>query len=259
MAEVIRDLDKLYQTVYIRRQSKLTPRELSSNLDEVLLKKCKSELEDKCAKEGFVRKGSVQMVRRSLGSMNEDQFTGDIHYHMLLSAQVCNPGMGMSVRAKVYQNDKIGILATFGPLQILLPRDVHKQKEIFGTVKRGDLLEITILDKKFKMDDKKIFCIGIYMNDREAIRQLLYGLAPEEVIDVQEPEEEEDGEIVVRRRKDIPPMLNNHNHDHNHDEDEEEEEEEEEEEFGEDDDDDDDDDEEAEDDEDDVDDDEDIE
>lgn len=239
MTELIHDLDKLYQTVYVRRRAKLTPRELSSNIDEVLLKKSKSELEDKCVKEGFVRKGSVQMIRRSLGSMDEDQFTGDIHYHLLLSVQVCNPSMGMTIRAKVYQNDKIGILTTFGPLQILLPRDVHKKKEIFGSVKRGDLLDMVLLDKKFKLDDKKIFCIGIHAEDKVAIRQLVYGLPPEVDAEgiVEEPEEEE-GEIVIRRRKDIPPILNehDHNHDHNHDEEEEEEtEEEEDEDFGEDD------------------------
>lgn len=198
MTEVIRDLDKLYQLVYLNRRSKLSPREMASNLDDILIKKAKSELEDKCAREGFVRKGSVQMIRRSLGSMNEDQFTGDIHYHLLLSAQVCNPSAGMTLRAMVYENDKIGILATFGPLQILLPREVHQRKEIFGKVKRGDFIEAVILGKKFKLDDKKIFCFAIWSEDTKALQHMLNGVPlPPSRTDVSSTNDE-DEEIVVK-------------------------------------------------------------
>jgi DNA-directed RNA polymerase subunit E'/Rpb7 len=210
MTEVIRDLDKLYQTVYVRRTAKLSPRELVSNLDDILLNKLRSELEDKCIKEGYVRKGSVQLMRRSLGCMDEDQFTGDVHYRFLLSVQVCNPNVGMIVRTMVYQNNKIGILSTFGPLQVLLPREVHSNKDIFANKKRGDFVDVVLLGKKFKLDDKKIMCFGIWKEDTVAVRQMLDGQTViEEEENTAEEEEEEDDEIVVEgtTQNQMPPVL----------------------------------------------------
>ena len=229
MTEVIRDLDKLYQTVYVRRTAKLSPRELVSNLDDILLNKLRSELEDKCIKEGYVRKGSVQLMRRSLGCMDEDQFTGDVHYRFLLSLQVCNPNVGMVVRTMVYQNNKIGILSTFGPLQVLLPREVHSNKDIFANKKRGDFVDVVLLGKKFKLDDKKIMCFGIWKDDTVAVRQMLDGQSVVEETndtDAEDDEEEENEEINVEQAQ-MPPLLEDEEDEDNDDDEDDDDEEEE--------------------------------
>jgi len=229
MTEIIRDLDKLYQTVYVRRTAKLSPRELVSNLDDILLNKLRSELEDKCIKEGYVRKGSVQLMRRSLGCMDEDQFTGDVHYRFLLSLQVCNPNVGMVVRTMVYQNNKIGILSTFGPLQVLLPREVHSNKDIFANKKRGDFVDVVLLGKKFKLDDKKIMCFGIWKDDTVAVRQMLDGQTVVEETndtDAEDDEEEENEEINVEQAQ-MPPLLEDEEDEDNDDDEDDDDEEEE--------------------------------
>ena len=196
---VITDIDELFQTVYMRRRAKLSPRDIHNDIDEILLSNLKNEMEGKVMKEGFVRPGSVSLVKRSIGSMIENQFTGDIHYHLLLTAQVCNPAPGMVIRAKIFQNHKVGILATFGPLEILLAREAHMNKSIFGTAKRGELIEVHLIGKKYRLNDPKIFTSGIWANDKGGIERMEKGIL----------------ETGIQR---VEGVKHEHEHEHEHEE-----------------------------------------
>lgn len=211
--EVIQDLDQLYQPIYMHRLIKLTPQELSGNLEDILMKKLTNQLEEKCIKEGYVRKGSIQLIRRSVGMMNENQFTGDIHFYFLLMAQVCNPSVGMHIRAMVFQNHKIGILATFGPLEILLPREIHVDKSVFANFKRGDWIDIILLGKRFKLNDKKIFTFGIYREDTEGVARMVHGVQPKQQQSQKQKPDMEETEIVIPKPK---SKKHEHEHDHEH-------------------------------------------
>lgn len=193
---VITDINDLFRTVYMRRRSKLAPSNIHNDIDNVLLDSLKSEIEGKVIREGFVRPGTVSLVKRSIGSLNENQFTGDIHYHMLVSAQVCNPAPGMVIRAKIFQNHNVGILATFGPLEILIARVGHVDKSIFGTAKRGDLIEVRLIGKKCRLNDPKIFVSGIWEGDKMGIDKMEQGILETgiHVMDEHEHEHEHEAE-----------------------------------------------------------------
>lgn len=175
MKETVRNVDDLYHSIFLTRRLRFHPNELGSSWDEIGIQRLRNELEGRCTREGYIRPGSLQFVQRSIGSLNEDQFTGDVHVTFVCSAFVCMPGPGMRIRAKVIQAHKLGILAVFGPLEILLPRDLHVAREIFETVKIGDWMECYILKKRFRLNDQKIFVFGLWVEDKKAIESAIRG------------------------------------------------------------------------------------
>ena len=63
----------------------VSPYELknSNNIDEILLKKIKNKVGNKCNSDGFIRDNSIKIIKRSMGKINAAHFTGDIHYNIV--------------------------------------------------------------------------------------------------------------------------------------------------------------------------------
>jgi DNA-directed RNA polymerase subunit E'/Rpb7 len=159
---------------------RLSSTQLTSYYGQYLKQILQDKYEGKCSVYGYIRNGSIEIVKVSTGCVRMFSLNGDVVFKVQFRAQVCNPLVGQVISAKVVNVNKFGILATAG----LVDEDVNQQSSAFDTnvlpvidvvipktgtiesdvslsdVKQGDKVIVEILGKKFTLNDPKISAIG---------------------------------------------------------------------------------------------------
>lgn len=152
--------DDIYFHTQIRRKVSLNPRYLDDDFSKSIEKIVKNGIEGKCVREGYVVPGTVVVLERSMGNLNNNQFNGNVLFDVVVGVKVCNIPVNSVVRANVKKINKVGILAELGPLVIMVPREIHLMKEIFKDIKIGQDVDILIIGKTYELDSKKISVYG---------------------------------------------------------------------------------------------------
>ena len=139
---------------------------IGANLSNNLIKYIKNEVEGKCNKHGFIKPGSVKLVKYSSGLVKCDNVIFDVVYE----CSVCNPVEGMVIEDAVVKDiTKAGIRAEISdyektPLVIFITRDHHYNNNFFSTIKEKDLIKIRIIGQRFELNDEYISVIGELVN-----------------------------------------------------------------------------------------------
>jgi DNA-directed RNA polymerase subunit E'/Rpb7 len=133
--------------------------EMADNIEEILLDKIKYKIGNKCIKEGYIDRDSIQILSRSFGKINTSHFKGTIQFNTLLSVNICNPMEGEKTKCKIISINKMGILAENAPITIVIARQHHSNKSEIDNKKIGDIIEATIIAKRFELYDDKITAI----------------------------------------------------------------------------------------------------
>jgi DNA-directed RNA polymerase subunit E'/Rpb7 len=166
--------------------------------------------EGKCSKYGYIRAGSIEIVKISMGTLRMFSLNGDVVFRVVFRADVSNPIVGQSFSAKVLNVNKFGILAaagltdssnnndafdTFVPIiDIVVPKTgtIHTDASIdLNTIKRDDVLLVELLGKKFTLNDTKISAIGCVKGIES---QSLESPVHEEIEDIQSMNGDGDGD-----------------------------------------------------------------
>ena len=108
----------------------IEPKDLNSTLNKKIIKRIKQDVEGKCIKNGYVRKNSVKLVKRSLGQSLTSHFNGNVIFHVEYLVDLCNPLEGAVIECSVINSNKMGVLAEINgvedsPLNILLAKQHH--------------------------------------------------------------------------------------------------------------------------------------
>lgn len=130
-------------------------------INYLLEKKIKSKIGNMCVREGFVDKDTIQVVDRSIGKINSEQFNGSISYNVRYKAMICSPSKGMNVDCRVLSINKMGILAENKPLSIVIARQHQPDKSLLKGIDIGDTIQVTILASRFDLYSTEICSIGI--------------------------------------------------------------------------------------------------
>ena len=142
----------------------LMPNEMCRDIDAVLLRKLRDEVGNKCIKEGFVRRDSIEIVKRSIGVVDAIHFNGRIGYNILFSAELCNPVEGMKLEGVVEDINKMGAIVRIEPLSIVLPKQHHPDLEVFRNLAVGDKIQMTVVGSIFELYDTEINTVAIITN-----------------------------------------------------------------------------------------------
>ena len=159
-------MDELFISTKIKSSLSIDPKNLNNSINRTILKKIKNDIEGKCIKNGFVRKNSVKLLKRSLGETLTSQFNGSVIYHIEYLVDLCNPLEGASIDCEVLNINKMGVLAGIqgeidSPLNILLARQHHIDNKDFEDIRENDLIKIRVLGKRFEYGDNQISIIGL--------------------------------------------------------------------------------------------------
>jgi DNA-directed RNA polymerase subunit E'/Rpb7 len=149
----------------------LSARDINGKIEDTLLKKIKKDVEGKCVKAGFVIPDSVKIVSRSLGAINNANFTSVITYNVIYHALVCNPGVGAELACYVASIDKSQIVCyidgvDISPLEIYLYKNHHVGNVDFVNLKVGDKIIAKLLASKFNFGDTQIIAIAQFLHSK---------------------------------------------------------------------------------------------
>ena len=160
----------LFNELLLKENIEVPPHRFNNNIDNYLEESLKDKIEEKCISEGYIKKNSVNILKKSLGLLKGSRFNGDINYVLLYKALVCNPKIGTTINCNVkLVNNKLGILGNNGPLTIIIGRQFHNNPSLLDEVNIGDNIEIKIIDSKYSLNDKEIKIIGKLKIDSDNI------------------------------------------------------------------------------------------
>ena len=164
-------MNNLFSTLKLTDRIILNASNLN-NIERLIKNKLQKKIGNKCIKDGYVLSNSIQIIKRSIGKINTAFFDGSISYNIQYSAKICNPKEGSFIMVDYVDHNKMGILAKKNntPLNIVIPKQLHKNKDLFKKI--DDLLQqqqeiklkIQIIGKRFEKDDTEIFVIGKLIN-----------------------------------------------------------------------------------------------
>jgi hypothetical protein len=183
----------IFVPIRFRTSVQLAPHEMHQHFVDVLYQKLKNNLEGICSRFGYIRPGSIEIVRRSAGNFVKQHFNGHIRFEMLCKAEVCNPPQDMVLKAVVRNKNVMGLLAesfveiedkSIPVLDIIVPkRAAGIASEIdLDKVEIGDEIYVSVQGKRFQLNDKKISIIGRAVKDPATTNTVLEALTDEEGI-----------------------------------------------------------------------------
>jgi len=146
----------IYFHTQINRRVSLNPRFLDLDFAKYIEKIVKNNVEGRCIREGYVVPGTTIVLERSMGNLNNNQFNGNIIYDIKIGVKICNIPVNSIVKAPIIKMNKLGLLAELGPLMIIVPKEIHSNKDAFKDIKIGDEIELLIIGKTFELNSKKI-------------------------------------------------------------------------------------------------------
>ena len=151
-------MDPLFERRQLMKKVHIHSKFLQKNIQASILAQLRMHYEGKCLAEGFIHRGSINIVNYSLGRTN--YIKGGIDYDVVFQADICLPHPGQHFKAEVTVRSQIGIHAQLDPIKILIPRDINIGNEMFENVKVGDFIEFEIVGSQFKQQDSNIIVIG---------------------------------------------------------------------------------------------------
>jgi len=155
-------------TAFFEKKISLTPSDFnevkSTPIEDILLRKARESVENKCSEQGFVLPGSLSLLSRSMGYFESARFTGDAIYYVKLEGKVVYPVEGVQVLGKVIRKNKMGLYINYNDaIRIQVPRDLHLNEPEFEEVQIGDSVYVELKRSKFAIYDAYILASGLFI------------------------------------------------------------------------------------------------
>ena len=157
----------IYNTNVLTTKIKIKSSQLNRNFKKYILQKLKKEYEGIYTKFGLIKSDSIEILKVSLGNIEQNGFEGNIIYHVEFKSQLCNPTVGSIILCTVVNLNNFGILCTAKDddksiIEVIVPKKslAIKSDIDLTTIKQNDKVFIEIMGKKQELNDTKIKCIG---------------------------------------------------------------------------------------------------
>lgn len=159
----IRQSFSLKETIHPNELSSIDSQDYDNNINSIILDKIKNKIGNRCNQHGYVDKDTISLVTRSAGAINTTHFNGDMHFNVIVQANICYPTEGNMITCKVIGTNKIGIFAVNNPVQVIVATAHHDNISIFDGIEKGDTIQVEIINFKFKLNSDNIQVIGKFI------------------------------------------------------------------------------------------------
>ena len=159
-------IDNLYVPSTIKIIESLKPNEIPQrrvDVDKILLEKIRNKYGNKCIHSGFIQKNSIDILERSIGSINSAHFNGEVYYNVRAQVRICSPNIGSQISCQVIGKNQAGIFCVAYPLQIMLSPENHDDMTIFDTLKKGDSIVAEVLRQQILLNHDHIKVLGKFV------------------------------------------------------------------------------------------------
>tara|TARA_B000000475_G_scaffold42080_2_gene31469 strand:- start:484 stop:1239 length:756 start_codon:yes stop_codon:yes gene_type:complete len=191
-------INELFTPIKFTTNIYLKPHELNMDYDTIFLKKIKKNLEGLCSKHGYIKKGSIKIIKKSIGKIIKDHFNGNVLYNIQCIGEICNPINGLISKCIVKNKNSMGLLAegyydNDAILDIIVPKITAtiKSELNLDEINIGDEIFIEICGVKLLLYDTKISIIGKVIKPKSNNINII------ENNNIIDNEEEDDDEIPV--------------------------------------------------------------
>ena len=148
-------MEDIYFNCTLLKRVVVPSKHLNSNIDLYINDNIKKNVEGICLHEGYIKPDTVSVLKKSFGILLGSSFTGDITYDVAYTAQVCNPVIGNVINCKVKFVNKMGVLASNGPITVIIGRQFHLNNEL-DKISRDDNIKVEVVARTFSLNDKEI-------------------------------------------------------------------------------------------------------
>jgi DNA-directed RNA polymerase II subunit RPB7 len=175
-------LNNIFYDTTLYKRIVINPDNINKDLNETLKNILITDVEGKCVREGYIEENSINIIKRSVPYFYGNQLNGSMAIDIIYSAKICCPIKGNIIECDVQKINKLGILASTGPLSIIIARQFHKNKNIFKDIKENEKISIKVIDKRFNINEKKISIIAELYNNNNT-KSLISELSDTKSID----------------------------------------------------------------------------
>ena len=151
-------MDPLFERRNLNRLVRIPASQLQKNVRPALLAQLRTKYEGVCIPEGFCQPETITIIEQSLG--RTDLVHSGVEYHVLFQADMCMPHQGQVWKGDVKMRSKIGVHIEIGPVQVLLPRDLHMGDPVFEELKDRQQVEFEVVGSRFQQGDSTIAVLG---------------------------------------------------------------------------------------------------
>lgn len=173
----------------------LTPKDLRGpikSLNTILEGKLRARLEGKCSRHGYVVSDSVNLLSRSLGTVDRGRFTGNFLFHVQAEGKVLNPPDRTILEGEVIRKNKMGLYVNYkDAIRVIIPRDANIGKEDFDLVEIGETISVEIKKSRFQVNDEYILSVGLFVGRKEGAAAPAAAAVPESEVEEADEEDEE--------------------------------------------------------------------
>lgn len=169
-----------FSRLTLRENVVLKPRQMDKNYRDAIVQILRRKYEGLCSHNGYILPGSIDLVDESEGVLRHFSLNGDTEFATRFTADVCCPCIGMIVRAKVVNINKLGIMLVVNDhtdhtvLEIIVVKGFDGAKMTSDIDKRlddvqiGQEFDVEVLGRRFCLNDRKISIVGtIIFNDKK--------------------------------------------------------------------------------------------
>ena len=165
--------DNIYFISVIKKSIIIEPKKQTVPLQDTIHNLIKQEFEGKCIEEGYVKPGSTHIIKRSLLKTVANNFGANMYVDARIKAEICRPVKGNIIECTVEKINKMGLLATTGPLSIVIPRNFHSNKDAFKDIDIKSVIHVEVVGARFEINWDHIDVIAkLYDNQKNKKKKM---------------------------------------------------------------------------------------
>jgi DNA-directed RNA polymerase subunit E'/Rpb7 len=163
-------------TVIFEEKITLSPRDLNeidenNTIDSKILAYLSDKLEKKCSQHGYVLPGSLKLLSRSMGILENGRYTGSIIFYVQAQGRVYNPANGTMITGKILKKNNMGLYVIYkDAIRVLVPRDLHMGNEDYESLQVGDTINVEIRKSRFQIHDPFILSVANYKSRESGVQ-----------------------------------------------------------------------------------------
>jgi len=144
----------------------IEPKDIRGDINKLTLHYLRKRYEGVCNKDGYIEKGSIEVINRSIGKVKMIDNISYIIYHITYKAIVISPSKGTKIRCTINSNNKMGLIGYIknketdttedSPFIIIIPREYFSNETDMDDIKVNDEINVEVDKFRTKYMGKQI-------------------------------------------------------------------------------------------------------
>jgi DNA-directed RNA polymerase subunit E'/Rpb7 len=139
--------------------------ELTTQFNDNLLIKLRNYVEGKCNREGYIEKGSVEIIDHGTLDTEVIRYKGSVRVKVDFTGKVVNPVFGEIIDCKIKRYNDFGLMAYAGPLKIVVPFGENKNNKNVTFIE-GQNLKVKVVESTIVLNDTNIYVYATFYDEK---------------------------------------------------------------------------------------------